>query len=417
MDTVPETTRLTIVITSRTFPNVKTAIAELKEYYNKTHFSRPALIEFDYVCFDLASMVSLASAVRELEIRFSKIDYLFLNASLALYDGINWSQACIDTLKDPYEAFTYAHYKKQRPVKPSIDGMGSVFQANVFAPWYLIRRLTARRQTDPSRLEVASADTPLLGPGSKVFWVSSLTADNIYTDPFVTAQVPDSHGGKKKVEQLRFDTDDMELLHTPESYEASKREIDLLHHATAQMFKDKYGVTSILVQPGIFKSTSFTPTLNVFAYFGMMLAFYLCRWIWGSQYHNIDPWKAAYAFVELAKDSPDPTVFKPAKSFVRSTSEKPDTIDLFVKYGSATNRKGESYVLKENVPGWDNGFTLDGFSESDAQSFASQQEAGGLLAHNPNSTGQGYKIYLYVEALYKKWEEKLQGQVIERYLF
>lgn len=197
MDTVPETTRLTIVITSRTFPNVKTAIAELKEYYNKTHFSRPALIEFDYVCFDLASMVSLASAVRELEIRFSKIDYLFLNASLALYDGINWSQACIDTLKDPYEAFTYAHYKKQRLVKPSIDGMGSVFQANVFAPWYLIRRLTARRQTDPSRLEVASADTPLLGPGSKVFWVSSLTADNIYTDPFVTAQVPDSHGGKK----------------------------------------------------------------------------------------------------------------------------------------------------------------------------------------------------------------------------
>lgn len=50
------------------------------------------------------------------------------------------------------------------------------------------------------------------------------------------------------------------------------------------------------------------------------------------------------------------------------------------------------------------------FQRSDAQGSVSQQEAGGLLAHNPNSTGQGYKIYLYVEALYKKWEESYKAK-------
>lgn len=377
IDEISPTTRLTIVVTSRTFPNVKHAITELKEHVRKHHADRPALVDFDYVTVDLANMVSLCAAIRELELRLAKIDYIFLNACLALYDGIDWSQACVQTLQNPVEAFTYARYKKQRRVKPTGDGMGSVFQANVFAPWYLVRRLAAARLVDATKLEVVdSPEVPLLRPGSKVFWVSSLTADSLYDD------------GTSKDKPPRFDIDDMELLQSAESYEGSKREIDLLHHATAQMLQDNYGVTSVLVQPGIFKSTSFTPTLNVFSYFGMMLAFYLCRLL-GSPYHNIDPWKAASAFTTLAVKTPA------------------DQIDLFVKYGSATNWKGKEYLLQEKVPGLEDGF--------DAEKAVA---AGGDASATRNrSNGQAYKVYLYVEALYKQWEEKLQGQVLERYLF
>lgn len=438
MDTVPGTTRLTIVITSRTFSNIKVAMNDLKKYYAEHHPARPALIEFDYLCVDLADMVSVAGAVRELEIRFNKIDWLFLNAALALYDGIDWIQAAKDTLKSPYNAFTYAHYKRQRPVKPTADGMGSVFQANVFAPWYLVRRLTSPRQTDPIKLEVAPADLPLLRKGSKVFWVSSLTADSVYYDPVVEVKGKDQNNNDTRVSTLRFDTDDMQLLRTAESYEASKREIDLLHHATAQMLKDKYGVVSLLVQPGIFKSTSFSPTLNVFAYFGMMLAFYMCRWFWGSNYHNIDPWKAAYAFVELAKDEPDVDAGRKVKkgkgknqnisgtSTSGNTSEKKE-LDLFVKYGSATSRSGKSFILQQPVPGLDNGYSSKlgsemvdqegGNSMESSLAGPSSSRAVSNARNFPNSSGQAYKVYLYVEGLYNEWNEKLKDQVIERYLF
>lgn len=383
MDTIPETYRLTFIITSRTFPNVKTAINELKAYAEKNHSNRPALIEFDYICFDLTSVVSLKSAVRELELRYTHIDYVFFNAALGLYEGIDFYQAMFDFIENPYDAFTFAHFKIQAPVKPSEDGMGNVFQANVFALWYFVRRLTSKRQADPTKMEIATPDQPLLGKGSKIFWFSSVTANPCYDSPVYTKKVSVPGGGTKTVEALRFDPDDIELLHTEESYEAAKRELDLLHHATAHMLKEKYGVTSLLVQPGIFKSTTLVPTLGFLAYVGMMMAFYICRWFWGSPYHNIDPWKAAYAFVELAKDEvSDP--------------------DVMIKYGSATDRLGREYLLKEKVPGLENGY------------FDDHQESSDL---NSTSQGQAYKIYLYVEALYKKWEEKLEGQVLERYQF
>ncbi|VVT58350.1 uncharacterized protein SAPINGB_P006162 [Magnusiomyces paraingens] len=376
IDDTPKETRLTIIITSRTFPNIKNAIKELKAYVLKNHLDRPALVEFDYVTVDLADMVSVCAALRELELRYAHIDTVVFNACLALYDGIDWVQSCVQTLQNPVEAFTYARYKIQRPVKPTRDGMGSVFQANVFAPWFILRRLTGPRQVSKDKLEVEKMETPVLGSGSKVFWISSLTADTMAKSP--------SEGG--------LDLDDIDLFNTPESYEASKREIDLLHHATAQLLKDRYGVTSLLVQPGIFKSTSFVPTLNVFAYVGMLLAFYLCRWL-GSPYHNIDPWKAANAVATL-------------------DATPNDQINLFTKYGSATDRRGREYVMKQVVPGLE-----QGFDEEEAQNSSAETGTGAGAGAGRRSAGEAYKLYLYVEALYKVWEERLAKQVVERYLF
>lgn len=367
IESVPPSTRLTVVVTSRTFPNVKHAIEELKKYVfqKKIHETRQALIEFDYLTFDLADITSVQAALREMEIRYPKIDYLFFNACLALYDGIDWNQALIDSFKSPLKAFTYGAFKKQRKSVITDDGMGNVFQANVFTPWFMIRRMvTSPRDVSMDKLDTPSYKLqPLLGKGSKVFWVSSVTADLVGTNEIQTDFI-----------------EDVEFLNVKESYEASKREIDLLHHATARLLRDKYGVLSFLVQPGIFKSTTFSPTLNIFTYFGMLLAFYFCRLV-GSKYHTIDPWTAAYAFVKLATDL------------------ESDKLDLYYKYGSATNWKGDEYLLKENVIGYTN---PDSYHDDHKKSETNQQAD---------------KIYHYVESLYSHWDKKLKPQVKERYLY
>lgn len=281
------------------------------------------------------NMVSVLSAVRELENRYNKIDYIYLNACYAMFDGINWSMAIKEMFTNPMESFTLGTFKKQRLSKPTADGMGAVFQANVFAPWFLISRLIEKRTS----ASAVFPDQPLLRQGSKVFWVTSLTSAN-----------------------TPLDMDDIELTRTMASYEASKRLIDLLHIATYQTLQEKYGVQSLLVEPGIFKSTSFVPTLNVISYWGMMVTFYLLRWF-GSPHHNIDPYKAASAFILLALQ---------------------DEIDLSIKYGSATYRNGSEYLYKQTVK---------------------------------YKSGEEIKVYEYVEGLNKVWNEKLKDQVIERYQF
>ena len=329
---LPEETRITIIVSSRTFPNVKQAIQILKE---AVPLGRKGLVEFDYITFDQKNMVSVLGAVRDLETRYNKLDYIYLNACFTMFDGIDWAMAIKDMFTNPMESFTVGTFKKQKLSKVSDDGMGSVFQANVFAPWFLVRRLVEKRTSKSA----VFPDLPLLRDGSKVFWISSIASST-----------------------TALSLDDIELTQTLPSYEASKRLLDLLHQATYEQLYQKYGVQSILVEPGIFKSTSFVPSLNIISYWGMMFTFYLLRWL-GSPHHNIDPYKAASALVWLALQQ---------------------DIDLSIKYGSATYRDGSEYVYKQTVP---------------------------------VTAGEEIKVYEYVEGLYKQWNERLKDQIVERYLF
>lgn len=338
---------------------MKQAINTIKGY---VPVDRPGLVEFDYILFDQKNMVSVLSAVRDLEVRYDQIDYLYFNACYSMFDGIDWAMAAKEMVTNPVEAFTYGTFKKQRPSRPSDDGIGAVFHANVFTPWFMLRRLTAKR-VDTNAVH---ADRSLLREGSKVFWVSSLTSKEDSVD----------------VEN------DIELTHTPASYEASKRLIDLLHHATYKQLHKDHGVQTFLVEPGIFESTSFVPSLNFVSYWGMILTFYLLRWF-GSPHHNIDPYKAASAFVYLALLSNLPELDGPqgnssSNSADGSIQSSGDVVDLSIKYGSATHRNGSEYVYRHVIP---------------------------------VNNGEDEKVLKYVEGLYKVWNEKLKDQVIDRYQF
>lgn len=318
---LPTDTRITLVITSRTLPGVKDAARKIKE--KTSAIKREGLVEFDYVIFDQCNMVSMLSAAYELKKRYSHLDYLFLNSSYAQFIGIDYWQALKDLFHEPLKSFTVGTFKLQGSGKKTDDGMGAVFQANVVSPWYLINELI-----------------PLLSNGGRLIWISS------------SISVP---------EYLEFD--DLEMIKNNKAYETSKYEIEMLQHVTHKPLLETHGIQSWLLQPGVFKSTSFVPNLNFFAYLGMLLMFYLCRFC-GSPYHCIWPEVAANAPVWTALHA------------------DPEKDDMTIKYGSGTDRWGNEILMK-----------------------------------TPSNPPRSEELYNYVETRRKEYVEKFKNQVIERYLY
>lgn len=259
----PLDTNLTIIVTSRTLPRVKEAITTIKEYSIQHLPGRPGYLEFDYLLVDFTDMVSIVSAYYELNKKYKHIDYLFVNAAQSVNAGIDWIKATKSVFKNVIEAVTFPTFKLQRVGVKSGDGLGLVFQGNVFGPYYFVHRIKH-----------------LLQGGGRIIWVSSIVAEPKY---------------------LSFD--DLELLETPEPYEGSKRLIDLVHAGNYQKW-NKEGIHSYVVHPGVFTSFSYFQYLNAFTYYGMMILFYIARFM-GSTIHNISGYIAANSPVSAALTQPD----------------------------------------------------------------------------------------------------------------
>lgn len=325
IDEVDPTTRLTIVVTSRTLKGVKTAVDQLQQYALKKYPNRPALVEFDYLLFDQTSKVSMLACAQDILNRFKHIDYLFFNSSQSQMNGIDYVQACKDMIHSPLKAFTVGTFKIQGVSKRSTDGLASVFQANVVSPWFLVNELI-----------------PLLKNGGRVIWISS------------SISLPEY-----------FDINDMGLDTSEKSYEVSKYEIELLHLATYKKLLKEHGIESWLLHPGVFKSTTFVPTLNVISYIGMFLMFYICRWC-GSPYHCIYPEVAANAPIWTALNA------------------NVDKDDQAKKYGSGTDRWGNAKLLRESI-----------------ESTPENVDA----------------LYQYVENIRLEWKKDLKDQIVPRHLY
>lgn len=278
---------------------------------------RPGIVDYDYLLVDFTDMVSILNAYYDLNQKYSAINYFFVNAAQGVYDGIDWVGATKQVLSNVIESVTNPTYRIQRVGVKSADDLGLVFQANVFGPYYLIHKIL-----------------PLLSAGkAKVVWVSSLMSD------------PKFHS-----------LQDIQMLKSDMTYEGSKRLVDLLHLGTLEEMRNQ-GIQQYLVQPGIFISHSFSVYLNFFTYYGMLLLFYIARWI-GSPWHNIDGYKAANAPVYVAM-------------LANSKSQ-----DLRLKYGSATDKNGKEYIKTQEV---------DGTGASDVRD--------------------------YFDKLTSEWDEKLKDQI------
>ncbi|ODV87658.1 hypothetical protein CANARDRAFT_4981 [[Candida] arabinofermentans NRRL YB-2248] len=317
---VPSDYRLTIIVTSRTLPKAIESIESIKKY-DETTTKRKGILEFDYLLIEFTNMVSIRAAVYELEKNYTKIDYLFINAAQGVYAGIDWIQATKENLTNPVKACTYPTYKIQKIGVKSKDGMGLVFQANVFGPYYLIESICQSLMSN--------------SPDARIIWISSIMSKPSY---------------------LSFN--DLQLLESDVSYEGSKRLVDLLHLSTFETLKTKYGIKQYVTQPGIFTSFSFFKFLNPFTFYGMLLLFYISRFL-GSPWHNISGWNAANAPV-----------------FVCTKTDDDSRQDI--KYGSATSHKGVEYLKNMEI---------DGTGKDD--------------------------VLNYFQLLKKEWDDKLRDQIVD----
>lgn len=292
LEEVPSKYRLTIIVTSRTLVKANSTIAKIKKYNESHKLREDGYLDFDYLLLDFSNMVSVLTCIYELKKNYDKIDYLFLNASQNTHDHFDYIEATKEMVTDPIKASTYPEYKIERRGVKSKDGMGLVFQVNVFAPFYLIEKLKGSlfRNSDDAR----------------IIWISSLLG---------------------RPESLSFN--DLQLLKTGQAYGGSKREVDLLHLATYQQLYDEYGVKQYLTHPGIFVSYTYSRMLNLLMYYGMLVMFYIARML-GSPWHNINGWNAANAMI-----------------YVATKAEKTDSLAL--KYGSATDKGGHEYLKTTEV--------------------------------------------------------------------
>lgn len=290
IEKTPDNQTLTIVVTSRTLPRVKEVIELLKKKVQQLNKPLGCII-YDYILVDFTNMVSILNAWYELNNNYQEINYFYVNAAQGVYNGIDWFGAVKEVCSNPIKAVTYPTYKIQKVGIKSKDGMGLVFQANVFGPYYLIRKLL-----------------PQLSKGKgKVVWISSIMSDPKY-----------------------LSMNDLELLQSDCSYEGSKRLLDLLHLASYKKLLNEYGINQYVVHPGIFTSHSFFKYLNIFTYYGMLLLFYFARLL-GSPWHNIDGYKAANAPIYV--------------TYLANPRFEPH----HVKYGSATSVDGMEYIKRTDI--------------------------------------------------------------------
>ena len=73
------------------------------------------------------------------------IDWLIFNAGVAEVTSLNWITMMHQILTDPILFCTVPNYLTERIGSISKDGIGYIFQANVFGHYYIVSRIIRNR--------------------------------------------------------------------------------------------------------------------------------------------------------------------------------------------------------------------------------------------------------------------------------
>lgn len=316
MTTHPSTDHLTLIITTRSaVKGAQTLSALTKHLVRVLPPDATKRIQLAHYQVDLSNLVSVEALAKALTRNYSRLDYVFLNAGMGAFEGIDWLKCFGSILRNWVQAVTFPAYKLQavgwKTTQPAPVGgeIGSVFCANVFGHYYLAHELMG-----------------LLSAGSgRIIWTSSMEAYG-YT----------------------FKTDDIEGIKATHSYESTKRLTDIISLTSelpstapyaSPFFRSPAGTEKsrrpkmYLTHPGVC-ATSIVP-LNMILFSCMTLAFYIARWI-GSPWHTIDAYSGAKAAVWVAMTTDEELDAKKAG---------------YIKWGSATDRCGRELVKPTEVEG------------------------------------------------------------------
>ncbi|KAJ3343002.1 hypothetical protein HDU93_000172 [Gonapodya sp. JEL0774] len=133
-----------LALACRSRSRAETARKELLEIVYKDEMERkmadvdPDLLQVLVVDFSLCA--SVLAAVEETKEKFSKLDFLFLNAGIYPIDGINLRNAIYDIFFQPTYLFTCGGDVLPQPIgTKTAEGLGLVFMANVFGQYLFAR--------------------------------------------------------------------------------------------------------------------------------------------------------------------------------------------------------------------------------------------------------------------------------------
>ncbi|KAH9970846.1 NAD(P)-binding protein [Lactifluus volemus] len=272
---------------------------------------------------DLASVQSTLAFADEVARTYPYVSHLVCNAGVAPFLNISWSlllrQVWRNFLElDMLQLVTIPNYNIQRTAMMSDDGLGWVWQCNVFGHYILCRALEAK---------LAASQT---GPG-RVLWMSSLTA---HADNF-------------------YDPTDWQLVDSSQPYEGSKFQIELIRAELSRRAGPASPVRHFTVHPGVVFSSIDAALVGGFMSQMKLLVFYLARCL-GSLHHNISSWNgaAAMAHVCLAPLAFIP-VFLSAVGTPTTRDKGQQEEDLLPAYlHSVTDRMGHSGVALAPFYGW-----------------------------------------------------------------
>ncbi|KAL4075663.1 NAD(P)-binding protein [Scleroderma citrinum] len=257
---------------------------------------------------DLARVRSVFDFADEVAQTYPYVSHLICNAGVACFTRIDWPVCFSQLTANFIDAVTYPKFFLQSSGRISDDGLGWLWQCNVFGHYVLFRAIE-----------------PLLAKctgsmGSRVIWISSHEALS-----------------------ERYDPKDWQLIKSNHSYQSSKYQLNLMVLYLDQEAMKRGAPRHFTMLPGVAGTNIANALLGPITYYIMYMAFYVARFL-GSPYHPISTFKAAIAAVHVALV---PLAFLPTtntasgKKILRGT---PKHLPGGILYVSETDRLGNERV-------------------------------------------------------------------------
>ncbi|KAH8829892.1 3-keto sterol reductase [Flagelloscypha sp. PMI_526] len=270
---------ITLIIVCRSIKNANNAkkeiFASLDKHVQKLDTERARKfrenVTIDALQVDLANLDTVFQFAETVNSRYPYISHFVANAGFAPFIGFNYFILFWQLITDYIGALTTPRYGLFTVGERSFDGLGHVWQCNVFSHYVLFRLLENK---------LASPAYPRPG---RFIWTSSLEAYPWF-----------------------FNMDDYQILKDQQPYCTSKYQVDLVacELERRSLIAARNGTSSqtqvrhYISEPGVFYSKISAgisgPLLKVF-HIG---AYYLARLL-GSQHHPITAYVAAIAAVHL----------------------------------------------------------------------------------------------------------------------
>ncbi|KAH7917328.1 NAD(P)-binding protein [Leucogyrophana mollusca] len=269
-------------------------------------------LKIQVLVVDLGSIESIFQFRDELSQRYPYVSHLILNAGMLSVLKYDEALAMKQMRANFVEAVTAPNYYIQNVGELSSDGLGKIWQTNVFGHYVLFRLL------EPM-LENYKASS-----GARVIWMSSHEAN-----------------------ARNYNPTDWQLLETHHPYESSKYQVDMIslqldRRALQRCERADVAVRHFTVLPGIVQTNMTSGLATRSSKVITNVLFHIARWL-GSPYHPFTTYKAAISAVHACL-VPMHAVPIPESFAAEESADYSRQKDCGLRYTSETDRRGRTQV-------------------------------------------------------------------------